>query len=91
MSLELQSTLIKEDGKGNATIELMIADGVVVASSHDPCIPSTNPMQSGSLVETVFLKVQVVADHNFLSGYQSDAIKRAIAILEDAKIKLRKE
>lgn len=91
MSLKLQSTLIKEDGQGNATVELMIADEAAATSGHDLCITSPSPTQVGSLWETVSLKVVVPANHNYLSGYQADAIKRAITILEGARTKLRKE
>lgn len=91
MSPVLQSTLIKEDGQSNAIVELLISDASAVMSSHDPYISQLNPMQSGSHGETVFLRVQVDANHNFLSGYQSDAIRRAIAILEDVITKLKKQ
>lgn len=91
MSLVLRSTLIEEDGSGNATVELVISDAAATTAVHDLNISKQGREQSGSRGEIVSLRVSVRADHNFLSGYQADAIKRAIAILESARDSLRKE
>ena len=90
MTLTLHSTLIKEDGAGNATVELMISEGEDATTSHVQHISTPDHEQFRSRGETVFLRIVVPANHNYLSGYQGDAIKRAIAILEDGMSKLKK-
>lgn len=86
--MKIQSTLIKEGALDTAIVELTISAGEAEVTGHAHNTQSQDHAPSDSATETVFLRVSVVADHNFLSGYQSDAIKRAIAILETAQKKL---
>ena len=86
--MKIRSTLIKAGAPDTAMVELTISAGEVDATIHAHNTQPQDHAPSDSATETVFLRVSVPANHNFLSGYQSDAIKRAIAILETAQKKL---
>ena len=83
--MKVQSTLIKEDVQGNALVELFVSAVAApeLLLSVDKGLPSQP--QADSATESVLLRAAVPANHPYLPGYQSDAIKRAIAILEAAQ------
>lgn len=74
MPLKILSTLIREDGKGTATVELTVSDNDLIDHA----------------VEQITLRVLVKVDHPYFPGLQEDAIKRAIEILESTMNSLPK-
>ena len=86
--MKVQSTLIKEDVQGNALVELFVSAVAApeLLLSVDKGLPSQP--QAYSATESVLLRVSVPLNHNFFSGIQSDAIVRAIKILEAARDQL---
>ena len=90
MPMKIQSTLIKEDGKGSATIEMTIAAEADQATTHAEDISPPASVQFPLEREIVFLRMVVVAGHNILPALQGDAIKNAIAALEGVRRQLEK-
>ena len=88
MPPRIQSTQIREDGKGSATVELVIADDAVPSTDHAPHTAPQDASATDGYAEAVVLKMVVKADHPYLHGYQGDAIKRAITILEAERARL---
>ena len=86
--MKIQSTLIKEGAPDTAIVELTISAGEAEATGHAHNTQPQDHAPSDPRAEIVFLRVTVPANHPFLPGYQSDAIKRAITILETAQKKL---
>jgi len=85
MPTTLHSTQIKQDGKGSATVELVISVGEAQAIPH---VPHTNSQAANVMdahAEAVVLKISVKDAHPFLPGFQGDAIERAIEILRSLK------
>lgn len=90
MPLKILSTLIREDGKSNATVELTISDELAAIAHRTQHNNPKDPNALDDCGETIFLRVNVLADHPYFPGLQGDAIKRAIAILESTRDSLPK-
>jgi|GEM_PF-5502389 len=90
MPMNIQSTLIKEDGKGSATVEMTIFDVAAQATTHAEHIPATTSELFPLHAEIVTLRMDVLANHNSLPGFQGDAVVKAIAALEAVRAQLEK-
>ena len=90
MSMKIQSTPIREDGIGSATIEMTIADEADQATTRAEDISPPASVQFPLEREIVFLRMVVVADHNILPALQGDAITNAITALEGVRRRLEK-
>jgi len=90
MSGTIHNTQIRQDGKGSVIVELVISDGEALVKDH---APHTAPQGADAIhdyAEAIVLKVAVKDNHVYFPGFQSDAIRRAIEILQDARKKLPK-
>ena len=83
--MKIQSTLIKAGAPDTVIVELFVSAGEAQEANPSAHTGLQVHTQADSAMESVLLRAAVPANHPYLPGYQSDAIKRAIAILEAAQ------
>ena len=86
--MKIQSTLIKPSTQGNVTVELIVSASPVPDADQSANTVDTFQQLTGSDSESIRVVVSVPVNHNYFSGIQSDAIRRAIKILESARNQL---
>ena len=89
--MKIQSTLIKPSGKDTSLVEILVSADAAQAQSPSARTGTPIQPQADSDQELVLLRLVIPTPDNYFSGIQSDAIKRAIKILEAARDALVKK
>ena len=83
--MKIQSTLIKQCGKDSALVEILVSADAAQAQLQSAHTGTPIQPQADSDQELVLLRLVIQTPDNYFSGIQSDAIKRAIKVLEAAR------